>query len=152
MIVRKVNKTPEDFEDLCDFLLVHFVGEHQMGSLSASKKLDAEKCVLSVGRSVDYAAWVVEVDGDIVGSIGLFETTPWYSNTPYIAERWLYVTPEYRGSNTGRLLIEAAKEFANEKKLPLMIDIFNVEDVEVKVRAFRRMGMKLVGGTFMVGD
>jgi GNAT superfamily N-acetyltransferase len=148
----KLENNEADFGRMYDLIAENFSKEHQMGSLSA-KNFDFEKGVLWWEENVACAAWAVEDDdGKFIGSLGLHEETPWYSNKPYLIDGWFYVRPEHRFNNIGTVLVEAAKEYAAERELPLMIGIFNMEDINEKVEAFQRMGMKLASATFIAGE
>jgi len=147
--LQKIEANFEDFKKVAD-LLIGFAAEHSMGSLSAGK-YDPLRGATWIAKNIDCLALVASVDGKVVGSIGLHETTPWYSDVPYLTDGWLYVLPEYRRSAIGVALIEEAKKFAQEKRLPLVLNIFNMEDTELKIKLFQRKGFKLVGGTFIFG-
>jgi len=150
--IRRVEKSLEECHKVADFLVNNFIPEHQMGSLSACE-FNFDKGMMWIIRHVDCATWVAKDEtGKIVGSIGLGKTTPWYSEKPYLSDGWLYVLPEHRKSYIGSSLIKLAKEFAQEQQLPLMISLFNIDDVTNKIAAFQKMGLTLVGGMFMAGE
>ena len=90
-------------------------------------------------------------DGKVVGSIGLNRTSPWYSDAEYIADGWLYVLQEYRKSGVAGMLSDKAKEFAEEKELPLIIGIFSKEDAIAKAGIMNKLGLIAVGGLFAAG-
>ena len=90
-------------------------------------------------------------EGQLVGSLGLHRTSPWYSDSEYLADGWFYVLPEYRKTGVGKMLIDEAKKFANEVKLPLIIGVFTSEDAETKAQVMQKMGMAMVGGLFAAG-
>ena len=122
-----------------------------MGSLGA-ESFDPLRSAAWAARNLECGVWIAEVDGVPVGTIGVHETTPWYSNTPYLTDGWLYVLPEHRNFSVASGLIGAAKQFAVEKGLPLVLNIFNMENTETKIKLFQRKGFKLVGGTFISGE
>jgi GNAT superfamily N-acetyltransferase len=136
---------------LLDLLIGHFVPEHSMGRLSA-KEFNFAKGYAWLTHNVECGAWAVEdEDGKFVGSIGLNVTTPWYSDGKYLTDGWFYVLPEHRNSGVGKMLIDRAKEFAEDSGLPMIIGVFNSEETEAKFDIMRRMGMKVVGGLFAAG-
>ena len=117
MHIRQLTTSEEDFKKVVDFLIENFVPEHKMGKLSASN-LNLKKALGWVIFNIKEAAFVVEDnDGKVVGSIGLNRTSPWYSDAEYIADGWLYVLQEYRKSGVAGMLIDKAKEFAEETKV-----------------------------------
>jgi len=110
-VVRPVVKSADEFSRLVN-LLIGFAREHEMGRLSA-KGFDLSKAIPWVANCVECAAWVAESDtGELVGTIGLYQTSPWYSNEAYYTDGWLYVTPEYRNSKVASTLLAEAKAFA----------------------------------------
>ena len=151
MIVRQLTTSTGDLEKVIELLVSHFVPEHKMGPLSAIN-VNLEKGVKWVVYNVDQMAFgVMNDEGRLVGSLGLHRTSPWYSDSEYLADGWFYVLPEYRKTGVGKMLIDEAKKFANEVKLPLIIGVFTSEDVETKVKVMQKMGMTMVGGLFAAG-
>jgi predicted N-acetyltransferase YhbS len=149
--IRQLTTSEEDFKKVVDFLIENFVPEHKMGKLSASN-LNLKKALGWVIFNIKEAAFVVEDnDGKVVGSIGLNRTSPWYSDAEYIADGWLYVLQEYRKSGVAGMLIDKAKEFAEEKELPLIIGIFSKEDAIAKAGIMNKLGLITVGGLFAAG-
>jgi hypothetical protein len=57
--------------------------------------------------------------GEIIGTIGLFETSTWYSEEPYLTNRWLNVMPGEAGAF--RALLEAARAEAESRTVMLQI-------------------------------
>ena len=151
VIIKEVEKTAESFGNLVK-LLIRFAQEHEMGKLSA-KNFNFEKGVRWIANCVECAAWVVETEsGEMIGSIGLYLTSPWYSDEPYYADGWLYVVPEYRDSKIAGMLLEKAKAFAEAQNKPLVIGIFSTQDTERKLQMLQRRGFKLIGGTLLFGE
>jgi GNAT superfamily N-acetyltransferase len=151
MIIRQLTTSTEDLEKVIKLLVGHFVPEHKMGPLSAIN-VNLEKGVKWVVFNVDQMAFgVMNDEGQLVGSLGLHRTSPWYSDSEYLADGWFYVLPEYRKTGVGKMLIDEAKKFANEVKLPLIIGVFTSEDAETKAQVMQKMGMAMVGGLFAAG-
>jgi len=60
------------------------------------------------------AAYIVEDDGEIVGSIGVTMFDFWYANATFLGELWLYVDPEYRASGEVlAMMLEEVREIAD---------------------------------------
>jgi len=151
MIARQLTTSTGDLEKVIELLVSHFVPEHKMGPLSAIN-VNLEKGVKWVMYNVDQMAFgVMNDEGRLVGSLGLHRTSPWYSDSEYLADGWFYVLPEYRKTGVGKMLIDEAKKFADQIKLPLIIGVFTSEDVETKVKVMQKMGMTMVGGLFAAG-
>ena len=148
MNVRQLNS--DDLREVVELLAGHFVPEHKMGPLSAIN-VNLEKGIKWVVFNVNQMAFGVEDDGKLVGSLGLHRTSPWYSDSEYLADGWFYVLPEYRKTGVGKMLIDAAKKYAAEANLPLIIGVFTSEDAETKTKVMQKMGMTMVGGMFAAG-
>ena len=121
-----------------------------MGPLSAIN-VNLEKGIQWVVFNVNQMAFGVEDEGKLVGSIGLHRTSPWYSDSEYLADGWFYVLPEYRKTGVGKMLIDAAKKFAEEAKLPLIVGVFTSEDADTKAQVMQKLGLSMVGGLFAAG-
>jgi GNAT superfamily N-acetyltransferase len=129
-----------------------FIHEHSMGGLSASKNFNVEKIIAWIVQHVAYATFVAEVDGQPVGTIALREDTTWYSDDLHITDGWFYVLSEYRKSGIGVALLEAAKKFAEEKELPLLVGVFNMGNALQTSQMLERHGFKMAGGLFLSGE
>jgi N-acetylglutamate synthase-like GNAT family acetyltransferase len=69
------------------------------------------------------ACYVVEHDGEIVGSIGCVVNSPWLSSAKYLGDVWTYVRPDARNSSAALLLIRAAKKLAKDLGIPALLGI-----------------------------
>lgn len=150
MVVRQLQNEDNDLKKVIELLVEHFVPEHKMGPLSAIN-VNLEKGIKWVIYNVNEAAFGVEEDGKLIGSLGLHRTSPWYSDSEYLADGWFYVLPEYRKAGVGKVLIDAAKDYAAEAKLPLIIGVFTSEDADTKAQVMQKLGLTMVGGLFAAG-
>ncbi len=151
MKVVKLQVTEEDISRIFLLLSQTFAVEHSMGRLSAADH-NAEKSFKWLVVNAQCAAWIVEDDeGNVLGTIGLHRTTPWYSDAEYFADGWFYVLPQYRKTGVGKLLLDTAMEFAKQHDLPLIVGVFSMGNPEQKIEIMNKMGLKLVGGLFATG-
>ena len=150
MNLRQLKNEDGDLKKVVELLAGHFVPEHKMGPLSAIN-VNLEKGLKWVVFNVDQMAFGVEDNSKLVGSLGLHRTSPWYSDSEYLADGWFYVLPEYRKTGVGKMLIDAAKEYAAEANLPLIIGVFTSEDADTKAQVMQRLGLTMVGGLFATG-
>ena len=150
MNIRQLKNDEEDLKKIIDLLVTHFVPEHKMGPLSAIN-VNLEKGVQWVVYNANQMVFGVEEDGKLVGTLGLHRTSPWYSDSEYLADGWFYVLPEYRKTGVGKMLIDEAKKFAEQTKLPLIVGVFTSEDANTKAQVMQKLGLTMVGGLFAAG-
>jgi len=150
MILRQFTNDESDLKKVVELLAGHFVPEHKMGPLSAIN-VNLEKGAQWVMFNINQMVFGVEDEGKLVGSIALHRTSPWYSDSEYLADGWFYVLPEYRKTGVGKMLIDAAKKFAEEAKLPLIVGVFTSEDANTKAQVMQKLGLSMVGGLFAAG-
>jgi GNAT superfamily N-acetyltransferase len=98
-------------------------------------------------------------DNHVVASLGMCVTTDWYSDDPYLLERWNYVHPEHRRSDYARKLLEQAKwshhwfkqpERDAPLNMPFQCGINSFDRTEAKVRLYARH-MPCIGACFLYG-
>ena len=63
--------------------------------------------------------------GDAIGSIGIEETSIFYSTETMLWDKWLIVLPQYRNGDVGKRLMAAATEVAEAKEKILVVTITN---------------------------
>lgn len=147
--VREFEKSQEEFVKLYEFLTHNFATEHSLGSLSA-KNFSPSKVLRWMAMNTEFRTFVaVDDDNKIIGSIGLHESSPWWSESKYIADGWLYVLPEHRSSGVAGALLKAANEFSKSKGLPLLVGVLNSTDIEKKFSMMSKKGFAPVGGFFL---
>ena len=133
-----------DVPDLYDLLLTMH-DEVGMATLAPLKVVQAIENVLETGFCV-----VAEIDGEIVGSIGLDLREWWYSEDVFFGDRWVFVHPDYRKSSIAAGMLRKAISFADKADIPLVVGVFSPKDVERKNALFRRH-FSPVGETFIRG-
>ena len=73
----------------------------------------------------DEAAWIVEQDGAIVGTMGLFQAEHWYSDETFLTEQWFYVAPAARPSGLPfAMMLDEAKAFAQSVNMQMQLLVF----------------------------
>ena len=96
-------------------------------------------------------------DGTLIGSICIVPATWWYSSVSwYLAERWLFVLPEWRkGRSLHDDLFQYARcyqqlcETATGMSWPLVTSVTSFKRLAAKMRLWRRYG-RLVGGIYVI--
>lgn len=144
MIVR-----PADFGDvsgIVQLLTEHFYVEHDVGmKLPLSHQRVFEHVMTHVG---DGAVFVAD-NGEIVGVLMLKPFYPWWTTAPVLSDGGFFVRKDCRSAKLFSAFMDFAESFASTQKLPLIIDLFNKEDVDRKDVLFRRRGFARVGGTYL---
>jgi GNAT superfamily N-acetyltransferase len=99
--------------------------------------IDSRKAVTEVGRIVmdphrtdgpppDSFAIVAEIDGELVGTIGVtaVEQELWYSKTPwkFMTNRWFFTYPALANSGIGAALLAEAAAMCTQVGFDLLID------------------------------
>ena len=93
---------------------------------------------------------VAEVDGKIVGSIGVGPQQWWCSYRWLLYDYWTFVSKDYRQSQVIILMFEKIKEFVDKTGLLLIMGIFSVEQVKRKNKLYRKH-FKPMGELFVYG-
>ena len=95
-------------------------------------------------------------DGVILGSIGIFLTSWWYSDEVYLGELWLFVDPDYRSNHYEKDLFQFAHwcreslSVGSDKPLALVTSVSSPARLDSKIRLWRRHAGKMIGGIFAV--
>lgn len=103
---------------------------------------------------------LIEDDGKIVGTVGVFMQSYWYSATTFLAELWLFVDPAYRGRGYDDQLFrflhwyQETMSTALGHSITLVSSVSSPRRLEAKERLWRmRLGAtaKKVGAIFSIG-
>ena len=132
----------EDSEALYDLLLeMH----DEVGLFPLAERKVRAKIALVLDEG---ACFVAEVDGTIVGSIGVVPEQMWYTDDFMLADKWTFVKQNWRRSRVAIGLLRRAKEFAKRAGLPLAVGVFGAKDTARKNALFGRL-FTPVGEMFM---
>jgi len=95
---------------------------------------------------------IIQDESDkLEGAILLRIGTMWYSDTPVLEERAIFIHPNYRSAKGGRArrLCEFSKKTADTLGLPLIIGVLSNHRTEAKVRLYERQFGKPSGAFFL---
>ena len=120
--------------------------ENGVAPLSASKMLDALDRGLARDKSI---IGVIENDGIIKASIGLFAHSWWYSDEYHLEDFWNFVHPEYRKSTHAKNLLKFARKAADDLGVQLLIGILSSERTAAKVHLYEKIFGPSVGAGFV---
>lgn len=131
----------DDEESIC-VLLGEMHQEIGLFPLSMRKVMKQVREVLKDGRAL-----VAEIDGHIVGSIGLLGSEPWYSEQQIITDYWIFVSSEIpKRLSVFRAMIAKVTEYAKETRMPLVLTLYSEKDRSRKTMLFERYGNKIMTG------
>lgn len=120
-------------------------------------KMDEKKLVEIVWPSLHCDGGMVGVIGTVgqplEGVVLLRIEELWYTQEPVIAEKLVYVHPEFRNAKGGRAakLCEFAKQVSDEMKMPLIIGVISNSRTESKIRMYKRLIGEPAGAFFVYG-
>lgn len=146
--VRVRTGTPEDMEQ-CMKLLVKANEENGID------ELDEAKLFSVVWPSLQCDGGVVGVIGkageQLEGVVLLRVESLWYSNSPVVVEKLVFVHPDYRSAKGGRAtkLCEFSKKVSDELGIPLIIGIVSNDRTKGKVRMYERLLGPAAGAYFL---
>jgi hypothetical protein len=137
--------TPADRDAMLPLLyLMH--KENGVAPLSERKM----QAALDRGLARDKAiVGVIEEDGIIKASIGLFVHEWWYSESVHIEDFWNFVHPEHRQSTHAKSLLKFARKASDGLVVQLLIGILSSERTAAKVRLYENEFGPSMGAGFV---
>lgn len=149
---------PEDEEAVFDCLKALYAdnGEN-MGTFSEARIRHQVRAGISEGPTFGGIIGVIDGErGRIDASVGIYPHQPWYSDTIYLQEYWLFVRPEARGPlRYERLLFDFASDYRRQieeamgQPIKLIIGVTSFKRLKAKLRLWSRHA-KMIGGMFAV--
>ena len=98
--------------------------------------------VLTSGR-----AMLAEIDGELIGSIGLLGTEPWYSEQKIISDYWIFVSRETpKRLTVFRAMVAEVQTYARDVGIPLVLALYSSKDRTRKAKLFERWGDQIMRG------
>lgn len=92
-----------------------------------------------------HPTFVFKTDGVIIGVFSLIEAQYWWSDTPFLAEALFYVEKDERNKGAATALLKAAKEYAETKSLPLVVELLTKTDLDKKAKFLERLKFDKIG-------
>lgn len=86
-------------------------------------------------------------EGELAGTVGFIETSPWWSDETKLSDSWIYVRKDWRRTRAIHVLMGQVKRLAFKR--PVYIGIGSDVDIERKTKLFGRFG-KMVGALYRV--
>lgn len=142
--------TPEDMDGMMQLAMA---GCLENGFLSPS----SEKLVSEIWPALNQDHGIIGIIGKpgerIEGAVVLRIGTMWYSDSPVIEEKAIFIEPEYRSAKGGRArkLCEFSKKVSDSLGIPLIIGVLSNNRTEAKVRMYKRQFGEPAGAFFLYG-
>lgn len=89
---------------------------------------------------------VIEVDGNVIGTIGLYAWECWYSEQEMLSDLFVYIAEEHRTWPAFYSLITIATDLAEQTGMPFLLSLYTLKDTERKEFLFQRFADQLVRG------
>lgn len=142
--------TPEHLDQLME-LSAHACEEN--GFVVPNPAMVLEQIWAAVNRDRGLCGAIIGPTGQIEGAILLRITNLFYSDSPVLEEKGLFIHPEFRSAKGGRArkLCEFAKQTADALKIPLLIGVLSNSRTEAKIRLYKRQFGEPAGVFFLYG-
>lgn len=135
---------PQDEQRIFE-LLQKLHGENAMFQMSPARVMERIKLATECKGGL---IGLLEIDGKLAGSVGLFMSQFWYTEIWHLEELWNFVHPDYRKNPQGKHLLEFMK-WANENLgIMLSTGIMSTIRLEGKMKLYMRKFF-LLGAFFM---
>jgi hypothetical protein len=102
--------------------------------------------VANLVRSVNGRVWVADLSGRLVGVLVCSIIQPLWSDLWFLSNDFFTVDTHFRKHGVAVKLIEIAKIFSEEKRLPIWFEITTGGKAELKDRFVDFQGMEYMGG------
>jgi GNAT superfamily N-acetyltransferase len=110
--------TPDDVQRI-HFFLCLVSGPVLLAPINAAK---AWMEIARILESKTEFALIAEVDGELVGTLGIIAPDWWYSDEKFMTDRWFFVYPQLAWKGVGMALMAEAALIAQSVGLPLIIN------------------------------
>ena len=113
--------------------------------------INSEKMINKIIEVIHRGVVFVALDegNELMGSVGGMVGQDWWSDQPYLADLWFYVSPKHRKGTIALKLIKNFIETANDAKLTVRLGHIFSGDLERKDKFFERLGMTKAGSVFV---
>ena len=144
MIVRRAS--PLDMSAILNML-----GEMHENTTLPTPPINSEKLVAKVNEVIHRGVVFVALndENELLGSVGGTVGQDWWSDKPFLADCWFYVSPKHRNGSAALKLIKNFIQSANDAKLPVRLGHIFSGDLERKDKFFERLGMTKAGSVFV---
>jgi|TARA_R100001086_G_C11832837_1_gene257031 GNAT superfamily N-acetyltransferase len=134
--------TNDDLAEVCDLLRVMH-DENGIGRVNEEKALGVISSHIEEGGCI-----ISRSNGDLVGSVGIYQDTWWYSDEKAFFDRWFFVHPEHRTGGHAVRLLGAIKQAARNESRPFVLHVGTTVNAWAKLKFFRKH-LTPFGGSFV---
>jgi hypothetical protein len=140
-------------EDLDEIMVIAVQAAEENGFLEANPRKLAEEIYPALCQDHGIVGLIGRKGEAIEGIVVLRIGTMWYSDTPVVEEKAIFIHPEYRSAKGGRAtrLCEFSKKVSDTLGIPLIIGVLSNNRTEAKVRMYERQFGKPSGAFFLYG-
>lgn len=141
---------PEDIEEI---MVIAIQAAEENGFLEANPRKLAEEIYPALCQDHGIVGLIGRKGEAIEGIVVLRIGTMWYSDTPVVEEKAIFIHPEFRSAKGGRAtrLCEFSKKVSDTLGIPLIIGVLSNNRTEAKVRMYERQFGKPSGAFFLYG-
>jgi hypothetical protein len=140
-------------EDIDEIMVIAVQAAEENGFLEANPRKLAEEIYPALCQDHGIVGLIGRKGEAIEGIVVLRIGTMWYSDTPVVEEKAIFIHPEYRSAKGGRAtrLCEFSKKVSDTLGIPLIIGVLSNNRTEAKVRMYERQFGKPSGAFFLYG-
>jgi hypothetical protein len=142
--------TPEDLDEI---MVIAVQAAEENGFLEANPRKLAEEIYPALCQDHGIVGLIGQNGGAIEGIVVLRIGAMWYSDTPVVEEKAIFIHPEFRSAKGGRAtrLCEFSKKVSDTLGIPLIIGVLSNNRTAAKVRMYERQFGKPSGAFFLYG-
>ena len=140
-------------EDIDEIMVIAVQAAEENGFLEANPRKLAEEIYPALCQDHGIVGLIGRKGEAIEGIVVLRIGTMWYSDTPVVEEKAIFIHPEYRSAKGGRAtrLCEFSKKVSDTLGIPLIIGVLSNNRTAAKVRMYERQFGKPSGAFFLYG-
>jgi hypothetical protein len=142
--------TPDDIHDMMDIAMN---ASEENGFIKASQDRMLQELWSALNQHYGLMGIIGNPGQRAEGAVLLRVGQMWYSDSPVLEEKAIFIRPEFRMAKGGRArrLCEFSKQVADTLAMPLIIGVLSNHRTEGKVKLYERQFGKPSGAFFLYG-
>lgn len=140
-------------DDVDEMMRIALAASDENGFVEPNQLKILQEIYSALSRKSGLVGIIGEVGKPIEGAVLLRIGQTWYSESPILEEKAIFIAPEFRAAKGGRArrLCEFSKQVADNLGIPLVIGVLSNHRTEGKVRMYERQFGKPSGAFFLYG-